>query len=687
MRLQWARLLSVSGLIFLAGTSPCIADIPTFLQVREADRPSELILTDQQGTAFDSIRLDSKVRKSPWVSLDQFSPSVRALLVSMEDQHFFEHQGVDWFALGKSAFRYTLGKSTRGSSTITMQLVSLIDESRARQGRRTPKQKLDQVQAALELDRTWTKEQILEAYLNLVPLRGEWVGVHSVARFLFRQHPSALGPAEAALIVAMLPSPNQPWSKLKERACTFLKASHPDHPELARDLCAAANARILEFTVSSSKSQKDESRFTEHYSHFVENHLSSREKKGGYLKTSLQLPLQMKLAEFARENLRNLETKSVGETAALVMDHRTGGILAYLGNVQDFSKAARVDGVQSRRQAGSTLKPFFYGAALDQKKYDISSELLDEAIQIETTNGAFRPENYDHRFHGWVPLSTALASSLNIPAIRVVQTLGVDEAVSVLSRIGIKKLREGFVYGPSIALGTVDITLEELVRGYAGLAKQALGEATKEFPIGVDAARKITKILSHNPSRSLTFGMNSVIATPYFTAVKTGTSKDMRDNWCIGFSDRYTVGVWVGNFSGDPMQDVTGVSGAAPMWKKIMDFLHEKSGSQIPLAIEKIAIPEPKAQGLSIAPIITPKIIYPHEGSVLALDPDIPLSRQKVLLKASLNSKDYEWVLDGRSFGTLDEPRFWGVERGNHLMEIRKVEATEVLDKIRFLVK
>jgi penicillin-binding protein 1C len=161
----------------------------------------------------------------------------------------------------------------------------------------------------------------------------------------------------------------------------------------------------------------------------------------------------------------------------------------------------------------------------------------------------------------------------------------------------------------------------------------------------------------------------------------------MRDNWCIGFSDRYTVGVWVGNFSGDPMQDVTGVSGAAPMWKKIMDFLHAKSGSQMPLAIEKIAIPEPKAQGLSIAPIITPKIIYPHEGSVLALDPDIPLSRQKVLLKASLNSKDYEWVLDGRSFGTLDEPRFWGVERGHHLMEIRKIEATEVLDKIRFLVK
>ena len=107
----------------------------------------------------------------------------------------------------------------------------------------------------------------------------------------------------------------------------------------------------------------------------------------------------------------------------------------------------------------------------------------------------------------------------------------------------------------------------------------------------------------------------------------------------------------------------------------------------MPLAIEKIAIPEPEGQGLSIAPTITPKIIYPHEGSVLALDPDIPLSRQKVLFKASLNSKDYEWFLDGKSVGTLDQPRFWGVERGSHLMEIRKVEAAEVLDKVRFLVK
>ena len=682
---KWGRFFSL--VLALGFPLECHGVIPTFSEIKDSDRPSELILTDQQGTVFDSIRLDPKIRKSPWITLDQFSPSVRALLILMEDQHFFEHQGVDWFALGKSALRFTLGKPTRGSSTITMQLVSLIDQSRARQGRRTPRQKIDQIQAALELDRTWTKEQILEAYLNLVPLRGEWVGVHSVAQFLFKRSPSALGPAEAALIVAMLPSPNQPWPKLRERACTFLKASHVQQPALGQELCDAVKIKVQAFATSAAKTSDSENRWTEHYSHFVENHLHPADKKGGYLKTSLHLPLQMKLVELARENLRNLQAQSVGETAALVLDHRTGEILAYLGNIQALSKSARVDGVQSRRQAGSTLKPFFYGAALDQKKFDLSSVLLDEAIEIETTNGAFRPENYDRRFHGWVPLPTALASSLNIPAIRVVQALGVDESVSILSRMGFKKLHEGFVYGPSIALGTVDATLEELVRSYSGLAKQALGEPNKQFPIGVGAARAITKILSDNPSRSLTFGMNSVIATPYFTAVKTGTSKDMRDNWCIGFSDKHTVGVWVGNFSGDPMQDVTGVTGAAPMWRKIMDFLNEKSASKTPTSIAGITIPEPGAKDRKLSPSITPKIIYPHEGSVLALDPDIPLTRQKVLLKASLNSKDYEWFLDGAPVGTLDEPRFWGIQRGRHSVEVRKHGEDRAEDRIRFLVK
>ncbi|MBU6153767.1 MAG: transglycosylase domain-containing protein [Bdellovibrionales bacterium] len=674
-------------MLALSGSSRSLAEIPSFSEVKDSDRPSELILTDQQGTVFDSIRLNPQVRKSPWVPLDQFSPSVRSLLVSMEDQHFFEHRGVDWFALGKSALRYTLGRPARGSSTIAMQLVSLIDQSRPRKGRRTPRQKIDQIQAALELDRTWTKEQILEAYLNLVPLRGEWVGVHSVAQFLFRRTPSALGPAEAALIVAMLPSPNQPWPTLRERACIFLKSSHYGEPALSEELCKAVHARVRETTNPDEKGDGGLNRLTEHYAHFVERHLTPSEKAGGYMKTSLQLPLQMKLVELARENLGNLREKSVAETAAIVLDHRTGGVLAYLGNLQNLSKAARVDGVQSRRQAGSTLKPFFFGAALDQKKFNLSSELLDEAIEIETANGAFRPENYDHQFHGWVPLPTALASSLNIPAIRVVQALGVDEAVSVLNKIGFKKLHEGFVYGPSIALGTVDVTLLELVRSYAALARQALGEPDKDFPIGVDAARSITKILSDNPSRSLTFGMNSVIRTPYFTAVKTGTSKDMRDNWCIGFSDKHTVGVWVGNFSGDPMQDVTGVSGAAPMWRKVMDFLNDKSPSQMPPSIAGIKLPEPGAQGRALIPPNTPRIVYPHEGSVLALDPDIPLSRQKVLLKSTLSTKDYEWVMDGVVFGSLDEPRFWGIQRGRHLVELRKRGGGHSEDSVRFLVK
>jgi penicillin-binding protein 1C len=370
-----------------------------------------------------------------------------------------------------------------------------------------------------------------------------------------------------------------------------------------------------------------------------------------------------------------------------------------------------VDGVRARRQAGSTLKPFFYALALQKKKFDLGSEVLDEPLQIQTPNGAYRPENYDHEFHGWVPLASALAASLNIPAIKVVQEVGVDEAVALLPKLGFHGIKPGYIYGPSIALGSADVTLEELTRAYAGLARQAMGESagkptgatSTRFPLDAEAARSVARILSDNPSRSLTFGMNSVLATPYFTAVKTGTSKDMRDNWCVGFSDRYAVGVWVGNFSGHPMTQVSGVSGAAPLWRKVMDQLHRTSPSVMPPAIAAVELPETKAAGAPIdakasgtvpgpilgsepSRLVSPKIVYPHSGSVLAVDPGIPVERQKVLLQVSGAQSGFKWILNGREVGPLTEPVLWAIERGKQLLEIRG-SGGSVVDSVSFLVK
>jgi penicillin-binding protein 1C len=666
------------------------ASLPSYDEVKSRDESSEMILLDRSGQRIDSYRLNPKFRKAPWIKLEEVAPLAREILVKTEDQHFFEHEGVDWFAIGRSAIDLAKGSKSRGASTLTMQLVSLIDEDLARKGRRSVREKINQIEAAIELEKNWKKDEILEAYLNLVPLRGELIGIHSVARFLFQKDPSALDPVEAALIVAMLPSPNEAWNKISDRACVFLKHVYENESAKSEVLCADAKKRSVAFATPSNESDSID-RISEHYTRFFVDSLPNSKRKGGFVKTSFDLNLQQKVYEFAKESLLGISKQNVSEIAALVIDHQNGEVLSYLGNIQRFSKSEHVDGIQAKRQAGSTLKPFFYGLALQNKKFDLNSTLLDEPIQIQTSNGAFRPENYDHEFHGWVPFATALASSMNIPAIKVVQEVGVDESVALLKKIGIQNLKPGYIYGPSIALGTVDLSLYDLTHAYEKMAHQALDSGKSDFPLDRDVTQKITRILSSNPSRSLTFGMHSLLATPYFTAVKTGTSKDMRDNWCVGYSDRYTVGVWVGNFSGTPMQDVSGVSGAAPLWRKIMNHLHEKNPSRLPEAIAKIELPEATSEAKSVEKKNLLKILYPHEGAILAVDPEIPIERQKVLFKPSEKTEGYDWYLNDEKLAAVSEPYLWPLRleknnRGKMKLEIRNASGA-VVDSIHFTVR
>jgi penicillin-binding protein 1C len=280
-------------------------------------------------------------------------------------------------------------------------------------------------------------------------------------------------------------------------------------------------------------------------------------------------------------------------------------------------------------------------------------------------------------FHGEVSVAVSLASSLNIPAIQVVTKIGAETAVTVLQENQFKELKPAYIYGPSIALGTVDVTLEELVRAYRLLWKRSQTE--KEAQI-------IAKILSDNDSRALAFGMNSVLNTPYFTAVKTGTSKDMRDNWCIGFSDRYTVGVWVGNFNGSPMRDVSGVSGAAPLWRAVMDQLHHDQPSKIPSALSSIQLSLSDLKTVPVTRGSLKKIIYPKHLAVFAYDVEIPEARQKILFKADKGESSDQWVLNGKVLSSLKEPYFWSVTRGKYTLELQN-KSGEIMDTISYWVK
>src|SRR5437016_5731719 len=310
--------------------------------------------------------------------------------------------------------------------------------------------------------------------------------------------------------------------------------------------------------------------------------------------TTLDGELQRVATEILRQRLLGVRAQNVRDGAVVVVENATGEILAYIGSSGDLSSTRFVDGVRARRQAGSTLKPVLYGLAFDRRLLTAASVLDDSPLEVPVNNGVYRPQNYDLQFHGVVTARTALASSLNIPAVRTLRLVGIEQFVQGLRQFGFEELQEsGEFYGPSLALGSADVSLWELVSAYRTLANGGIQSGLRLVQdrrnavstsrvLSQEAAFLVSDVLSDREARSDTFGLESALATRYWSAVKTGTSKDMRDNWCIGYSRRYTVGVWVGNFSGEPMRNVSGVTGAAPVWIDVMTALHRGTPSVPP---------------------------------------------------------------------------------------------------------
>jgi len=365
-----------------------------------------------------------------------------------------------------------------------------------------------------------------------------------------------------------------------------------------------------------------------------------------------------------------------------VLDNASGEVLAWVGSSGALSQAGEVDGVLALRQPGSTLKPFLYAQALAERRLTAASLIHDAPTQIPTAGGLYIPQNYDHEFKGWVSVRTALAASLNVPAVRTLVMVSPDAFFAQLRALGLPLRESGGYYGYSLALGASEVTLLQLANAYRALANGGryapaslrLGQpAPKAAQVLPEAAAFIVgDMLSDANARVPTFGPDSVLNTRFWTAVKTGTSKDMRDNWAVGWSARYTVGVWVGNAAGGPMHDVSGVSGAAPIWADVMAWLHRKTPSAAPpppqgVVHQAVRFTAPSAEaarkewfiagtqqrrfaiktgaasayGASVeaenqsethgeggAP--RARILAPAPHTVLALDPDIPPEHQRV---------------------------------------------------------
>lgn len=673
-----AAALLLSALLALLHRQP----LPEAAALRAAHHPSDAELLARDGSSLGQSRLDFGQRRLVWRELDAVSPAFVAAVLAAEDRNFHHHGGVDWPALLRAAVDWLGGDASRGASTLSMQLAGMLDPRLRPQGRRGPVTKLLQVATALRLERAWSKDEILAAWMNRVSFRGELVGVEAAARGLFARAPHALTRAESLLLASLARAPNADWQTVAGRACRLDADQCRELRRLARRHLASPY-RIAEPG--------------EPLTSIAARRLLARGVRQSYIDAGLQA--------FARATLRGellrLAPWNVRDGAALVVDNASGQVLAYVANAGPDSQAPAVDAIRARRQAGSTLKPFLYAQAIAERRLTAASLLDDSPARFDTPLGLYQPRNYDERFRGPVSLRTALASSLNVPAVRTLGLVGANAFMETLRRLGFSGMeRDGDHYGYSLALGSAPVSLWELAGAYRALARGGvlgplrLGADDPEGPewrvFDEGSVAIVRHILADAAARASGFGQDSVLDTPVDAAVKTGTSKAMRDNWCVGFSHRYTVAVWVGNMDGSSMHGISGVDGAGPAWAALMNHLHRDGGSAgavfdapppgvtrrvltVPGEGERqewfLAGTEPDVPALLAAGEAGGvEILYPREGAVLARDPDIPASRQVLVPQA--RGREASWYLNGQHLGSTEEQPVWPLAPGQHRLSL-----------------
>jgi len=675
--------------------------IPSFDSVRERSTSSEAVLLDRHGVVIHERRVDPTRRCLGWTALGDVSPAVVRALLAAEDRRFYSHPGVDPRSVAAAALEALRGNRPRGASTISMQLAALLDPG-PREGRKGPRllRKFAQMRSALALERRWSKAQILEAYLDLVSFRGELQGIAAATRGLFGREPTGLGTSQALVLAALIRAPNAPADLVAKRAC-----------RLGQQIDADVSCEEISETAVRALAQAPAPPPQIALAPHLAAHLLPTGSSATRVSTTLDGHVQRFVASALERQVLALAGRNVRDAAALVVDNASGDVLAYVGSSGAPSSAGQVDGVRARRQAGSALKPFLYGEALDERLVTTSTRLDDTPLDVVTALGSYRPADYDRGFRGPVSVREALASSLNIPAVRLLGQVGVDRFVATLRRAGFDGLREPDFYGDSLALGSADVSLWELVGAWRALAREGSYEPLRVSPedpatppgrlFSAEAAFLVLDVLADRASRAPSFGLESALATRSWSAVKTGTSKDMRDNWCVGASDRFTVGVWVGNFSGAPMWDVSGVDGAAPAWVEIMDELHRDSPSAAPTppaglvrmgsdwyltGTEPAALYPPELERVSSADVVLTRIASPATGTLFALDPDVPKRRQRVLIQASAADARLELRLDGRRLGSAAKPILWEPRRGRHHLALLGPDGG-MLDAANFTVR
>ncbi len=591
-------------MLFLAYNA-LAASLPSPDRLATLTLPQSTKIFDRHGELLFEI-FDSRGGRRTNLAIEKIPAALKNATIATEDQSFYTNPGVDFVGIARAAFNFIrYGKPAGGGSTITQQLVKITLLS----PEQTLERKMREAFLAYEITRRYSKDQILELYLNTIYYGNLAYGVSAAADAYFDKDALDLTLAQAALLAGLpqapaLYDPCVDADAALTRTRTVLNLM-VDARYIAREESARAAAEIFAEVNSDAFARRCKITASIQAPHFVayvrqllEEDFGSDVvyKAGLQVTTTLDLNIQRVAEDEARKQIALLKDQSVTNASVVVLDPRNGEILALVGSVDFFDK--KIDGqvnVATRlRQPGSAIKPINYVAAFE-KGWSPATVLVDVTTKFPIKGQSdYIPQNYDRREHGLTPIRVALASSFNIPAVKTLQFVTVPTMIETAQRFGITTFRDARNYGLALTLGGGDVKLLELTGAYAVFANNGARRAPSPFAKITDAAGKtlvdvktnppraeravdpryayqITSILSDVSARAPAFGTAGALKLSRPAAVKTGTTDDFRDNWTIGYTPNLVVGVWVGNSNNAEMEDISGITGAGPIWHNIME--------------------------------------------------------------------------------------------------------------------
>ncbi|MBI4862669.1 MAG: penicillin-binding protein 1C [Candidatus Riflebacteria bacterium] len=591
---RWILVAAAGGSLIVLAVGLVLSPWPALLAVllgpdpARLERPLDPVVVDRNGHTL-LHRVGAAGTRGEWVDLDRCPARLVQAFLAAEDSRFRQHPGFDPCAIARAFWdNLTHRRIVSGASTLTQQTVRLL-EPRSR----TYWAKLVELVKAVALEKRLTKDQVLEQYLNRVPMPGALRGVAAGARSLFDRSPGELTLSECALLAAVPQAPGRLDPRRGGRALMGLQRRRRWVLGRMAKL-GFIGPRELEQAVA------DTPRLRTGTFPFLAPHLVGRLARAAdatgakIVRTTLDARVQRTAEAIVRSHRTRLVAKACRQAACVVVDNARSEVLAWVGSLEWAPTALGFnDGVLARRSAGSTLKPFIYALALEGGT-TLSTALADVRRTFTTPRGDYDPQNFDRRHFGPVLVRAALAGSLNTAAVEVARRVGVTPIGEILKQLNlVEPSVSPDSMGVGIAIGNVEVTLLDLAAAYATLATGGAHRPLTVCPdrerpaatrlIAGDVAWLITDVLSDPAARQITFGHQRSFDYAYPVAVKTGTSTGYRDCWAVGYTRRHTVAVWAGNFDGTSTA-LSGALAAAPILKDLLDALE---GSQPPLAFSR----------------------------------------------------------------------------------------------------